>query len=144
MAIAWLANPDERNLAQVIQDLGQVWEEVKADGDQGDRLLVAARGLSAGPTSRRSPAWTKAGGAELIDTGHALLRELGQNRVSTIAAVKLQSRTVGVASSPWPAIPHRRGLGRLRPARDQPRDHPRLRRHAEAAEAGAGLRRPSK
>ena len=29
----------------------------------------------------------EAGGAELINTGHALLRELGQNRVSTVAAV---------------------------------------------------------
>ncbi len=27
------------------------------------------------------------GGAELINTGHALLRELGSSRVSTVAAV---------------------------------------------------------
>ena len=39
--------------------------------------------------------------------------------------------------------PHRRLLGHLRPARDQPRDHPRLRRHPAAAaarRAGQGAR----
>ncbi len=39
------------------------------------------------PTSRPSPRWTRPAAAELIDSGHALLREIGQNRISTVAAV---------------------------------------------------------
>jgi enoyl-CoA hydratase/3-hydroxyacyl-CoA dehydrogenase len=43
--------------------------------------------FSAGADIKAFTGMDEAGGAELINTGHALLRELGQNRVSTVAAV---------------------------------------------------------
>jgi enoyl-CoA hydratase/3-hydroxyacyl-CoA dehydrogenase len=43
--------------------------------------------FSAGADIKAFTSMDEAGGAELINTGHALLRELGQNRVSTVAAV---------------------------------------------------------
>jgi enoyl-CoA hydratase/3-hydroxyacyl-CoA dehydrogenase len=43
--------------------------------------------FSAGADIKAFTSMDEAGGAELINAGHALLRELGQNRVSTVAAV---------------------------------------------------------
>jgi enoyl-CoA hydratase/3-hydroxyacyl-CoA dehydrogenase len=74
----------------VISDLGKVWEQVKADDEV--RAMVVYSSLpvvySAGADIK---AFTKMDspekGAELIDNGHALLKELGESRVSTVAAV---------------------------------------------------------
>jgi enoyl-CoA hydratase/3-hydroxyacyl-CoA dehydrogenase len=90
VAIAWLANPPMNAISpQVIQDLGKVWDEVKADDEL--RAMVVYSSLpvvfSAGADIKAFTSMDEAGGAELIDSGHALLRELGQNRVSTVAAV---------------------------------------------------------
>jgi enoyl-CoA hydratase/3-hydroxyacyl-CoA dehydrogenase len=90
VAIAWLANPPMNAISpQVIQDLGKVWEEVKADDDL--RAMVVYSSLpvvfSAGADIKAFTSMDEAGGAELINSGHALLRELGQSRVSTVAAV---------------------------------------------------------
>ena len=81
--------PDERDLAQVIQDLGKVWEEVKADDEIKAMVVYSSLPVvfSAGADIKAFTGMDEAGGAELINTGHALLRELGQNRVSTVAAV---------------------------------------------------------
>ena len=91
VAIAWLANPPMNAISpQVIKDLGTVWEQVKAvgrDRRDGGRTPRSRSSSRPAPTSRRSRRWTRPAGAELIDSGHALLRELGQSRVSTIAAV---------------------------------------------------------
>jgi enoyl-CoA hydratase / 3-hydroxyacyl-CoA dehydrogenase len=90
VAIAWLANPPMNAISpQVIQDLGKVWEEVKADDEL--RAMVVYSSLpvvfSAGADIKAFTSMDEAGGAELINSGHALLRELGQSRVSTVAAV---------------------------------------------------------
>jgi enoyl-CoA hydratase/3-hydroxyacyl-CoA dehydrogenase len=91
VAIAWHANPPMNAISpDVIADLGKVWEQVKSDDEI--RALVIYSSLpvvySAGADIK---AFTKMDspekGAELIDNGHALLRELGQASVSTIAAV---------------------------------------------------------
>ncbi|MBM3666602.1 MAG: hypothetical protein FJW90_03825 [Actinobacteria bacterium] len=91
VAVAWLANPPMNAISPaVIGDLGKVWEQVKADDEI--RALVIYSSLpvvySAGADIK---AFTKMDspekGAELIDNGHALLRELGQSGVTTIAAV---------------------------------------------------------
>ncbi len=91
VAIAWLANPPMNAISpQVIEDLGKVWEQVKADGEIKAMVVYSSLPVvySAGADIK---AFTKMDspekGAELIDNGHALLRELGQSRVSTIAAV---------------------------------------------------------
>jgi enoyl-CoA hydratase / 3-hydroxyacyl-CoA dehydrogenase len=91
VAIAWLANPPMNAISpQVIEDLGKAWEEVKSDDEV--RAMVVYSSLpvvfSAGAdikafTQMDSPEK----GAELIDSGHALLKELGESSVSTVAAV---------------------------------------------------------
>jgi enoyl-CoA hydratase / 3-hydroxyacyl-CoA dehydrogenase len=90
VAIAWLANPPMNAISpQVIQDLGKVWEEVKADDELKAMVVYSSLPVvfSAGADIKAFTSMDEAGGAELINAGHALLRELGQNRVSTVAAV---------------------------------------------------------
>src|SRR5918996_4550078 len=90
VAIAWLNNPPMNAISpQVIQDLGKVWEEVKSDDEVGAMVVYSSLPVvfSAGADIKAFTSMDEAGGAELINTGHALLRELGQNRVSTVAAV---------------------------------------------------------
>ena len=91
VAIAWLANPPMNAISpDVIADLGKAWEEVKSD--DGVKAMVVYSSMpvvySAGADIK---AFTKMDtpekGAELVNTGHALLRELGQSQKSTIAAV---------------------------------------------------------
>ncbi len=90
VAIAWLANPPMNAISpQVIQDLKKVWEEVKADEELKAMVIYSSLPVvfSAGADIKAFTSMDEAGGAELINTGHALLRELGQDRVSTVAAV---------------------------------------------------------
>ena len=91
VAIAWLANPPMNAISpDVIGDLGKVWEQVKADEELKAMVVYSSLPVvySAGADIK---AFTKMDspekGAELINNGHALLRELGQSRVSTVAAV---------------------------------------------------------
>jgi enoyl-CoA hydratase/3-hydroxyacyl-CoA dehydrogenase len=91
VAIAWLANPPMNAISpQVIEDLGKVWEQVKADDEIKAMVVYSSLPVvySAGADIK---AFTKMDtpekGAKLIDDGHALLKELGESSVSTIAAV---------------------------------------------------------
>ncbi len=91
VAIAWLANPPMNAISpDVIADLGKVWEQVKADDELKAMVVYSSLPVvySAGADIK---AFTKMDspekGAELINNGHALLRELGQSSVSTVAAV---------------------------------------------------------
>jgi len=91
VAIAWLANPPMNAISpQVIEDLGKVWEEVKADGELKSMVVYSSLPVvfSAGADIK---AFTKMDspekGAKLIDDGHSLLKELGESSVSTVAAV---------------------------------------------------------
>src|SRR4029079_11517325 len=74
----------------VINDLRKVWDEVKADDEIKAMVVYSSMPVvySAGADIK---AFTKMDspekGAELINNGHSLLRELGQDQVSTIAAV---------------------------------------------------------
>jgi len=90
VAIAWLANPPMNAISpQVVKDLGTVWERVTSGGEV--RAMVIASSIpvvfSAGADIKAFTKMDEAGGRELIDSGHALLRDLGRNRVSTVAAV---------------------------------------------------------
>ncbi len=90
VAIAWLVNPPMNAISpQVIKDLGVVWERVKAAGDIGAIVIASSNPVvfSAGADIKAFTSMDEDGGRELIDGGHALLRELGQNRISTVAAV---------------------------------------------------------
>jgi enoyl-CoA hydratase/3-hydroxyacyl-CoA dehydrogenase len=90
VAIAWLANPPMNAISpQVIQDLGKVWDQVKSDDELKAMVVYSSLPVvfSAGADIKAFTGMDEAGGAELINTGHALLRELGQNSKSTVAAV---------------------------------------------------------
>ncbi len=90
VAIAWLANAPMNAISpQVIKDLGAVWEKIKSEGEV--RALVIASSIpvvfSAGADIKAFTQMDESQGAELIHSGHALLRDLGSNRVSTVAAI---------------------------------------------------------
>jgi enoyl-CoA hydratase/3-hydroxyacyl-CoA dehydrogenase len=89
VAIAWLANGLMNAIApQVIADLGAVWEKVEGSGVRA--LLIASSNpllFSAGADIKAFTQMDEAGGRELLDTAHALLRGFGRSGVATIAAV---------------------------------------------------------
>ena len=91
IAIAWLANPPMNAISpDVIKDLGKVWGQVKSDDEIKAMVVYSSLPVvySAGADIK---AFTKMDspekGAELINNGHALLKELGESQVSTVAAV---------------------------------------------------------
>jgi enoyl-CoA hydratase / 3-hydroxyacyl-CoA dehydrogenase len=91
VAIAWLANPPMNAVSpQVMSDLGKVWEKVKDADGMGAMLICSSIPMvfSAGAdiksfTQMDSPEK----GREMADRSHALLRDFGQSRISTLAAV---------------------------------------------------------
>ncbi len=90
VAIAWLANPPMNAISpQVIEDLGKVWEQVKSDDEVKAMVVYSSLPVvfSAGADIKAFTSMDEAAGAELINNGHALLRELAQSRKSTVAAV---------------------------------------------------------
>ena len=90
VAIAWLVNPPMNAISpQVIADLGTVWEKVKADQEIGAMVVASSMPIvfSAGADIKAFTRMDVEGGAELINTGHALLKDFGDDRVVTIAAV---------------------------------------------------------
>jgi enoyl-CoA hydratase / 3-hydroxyacyl-CoA dehydrogenase len=91
VAIAWLANaPMNAVSPDVIRDLGTVWERVKASGEVGAMVIASSVPIvfSAGADIKAFTQMdAQLGGEELIHTAHALLRDFGQARVATIAAV---------------------------------------------------------
>jgi enoyl-CoA hydratase/3-hydroxyacyl-CoA dehydrogenase len=89
VAIAWLANGQMNSISpQVIEDLGKVWETAK---QAGVRALVIASSnpflYSAGADIKAFTSMDETAGAELINTAHALFRELGSDGIATVAAV---------------------------------------------------------
>jgi enoyl-CoA hydratase / 3-hydroxyacyl-CoA dehydrogenase len=95
VAIAWLANGQMNSIApQVIEDLGKIYEHVKGVGGDGRdpiRALVIASSnpflFSAGADIKAFTAMDEAGGEQLINSAHALLREMESGSIVTIAAV---------------------------------------------------------
>ena len=68
---------------------GTVWEKVKAAGEIGAMVIASSVPIvfSAGADIKAFTQMDEAGGEELINTAHALLRDFGQAKVATIAAV---------------------------------------------------------
>ncbi len=89
-AIAWLNNPPANSLSpDVIRALNEVWQKV--DGDESLRALIIASGnpllFCAGADIKAFTKMDEAGGRELLDKGHGLLRDFGRSSTVTIAAV---------------------------------------------------------
>ena len=90
VAIAWLANlPMNAISPDVIRDLKAVWERVQSAEGVGAMVIASSVPLvfSAGADLKSFTQLDEASGKEQIDSAHALLREFGQSRVATIAAV---------------------------------------------------------
>jgi enoyl-CoA hydratase / 3-hydroxyacyl-CoA dehydrogenase len=91
VAIAWLANPPMNAISpSVIEDLGKVWEQVKGDDEVKAMVVYSSLPVvySAGADIKAFTQMdTPEKGAEMINNGHALFRELGQSSISTVAAV---------------------------------------------------------
>lgn len=90
VAIAWLANPPMNAISpDVIRDLGAVWERVKAADGVGAMVVASSIPVvfSAGADIKAFTQMDEEAGEELLHTAHALLRQLGQESVATIAAV---------------------------------------------------------
>jgi enoyl-CoA hydratase / 3-hydroxyacyl-CoA dehydrogenase len=89
VAIAWLANGQMNSIApSVIEDLGKVWEHVKGSGIRA--LVIASSNpflFSAGADIKAFTAMDEAAGEQMIHAAHALLREMEQTGIATIAAV---------------------------------------------------------
>jgi enoyl-CoA hydratase / 3-hydroxyacyl-CoA dehydrogenase len=89
VAIAWLGNGLMNSIApQVIVDLRAVWEKVEASGVRA--LVIASSNpllFSAGADIKAFTAMDEAGGRELLQTAHGLLRSFERSSVVTIAAV---------------------------------------------------------
>jgi len=89
VAIAWLANGQMNSISpQVVQDLEKVWSSVKASGV---RALVLASSnpflFSAGADIKAFTKMDESSGEQLINSAHALFKELGSQGIATIAAV---------------------------------------------------------
>jgi enoyl-CoA hydratase / 3-hydroxyacyl-CoA dehydrogenase len=90
VAIAWLANAPMNAISpDVIRDLGTVWERVKAADSVGAMVIASSIPVvfSAGADIKAFTQMDEGSGEELIHTAHALLRDLGQAGVATVAAV---------------------------------------------------------
>jgi enoyl-CoA hydratase/3-hydroxyacyl-CoA dehydrogenase len=89
VAIAWLGNGLMNSIApQVIVDLRAVWEKIEGSGVRA--LVIASSNpllFSAGADIKAFTSMDEAGGRELLDTAHALLRGFERSSVVTIAAV---------------------------------------------------------
>ncbi|HKE77667.1 MAG TPA: 3-hydroxyacyl-CoA dehydrogenase/enoyl-CoA hydratase family protein [Solirubrobacteraceae bacterium] len=89
VAIAWLANGQMNAIApQVIADLRAVWEKVEASGVRA--LVIASANplvFSAGADIKAFTQMDEAGGRDLLESVHDLLRSFERSSVATIAAV---------------------------------------------------------
>jgi enoyl-CoA hydratase/3-hydroxyacyl-CoA dehydrogenase len=89
-AIAWLNNPPANSLSpDVIRALNEVWQKV--DGDPSLRALIIASGnpllFCAGADIKAFTKLDEAGGKELIEMGHGLMRSFEKSSTVTIAAI---------------------------------------------------------
>jgi enoyl-CoA hydratase/3-hydroxyacyl-CoA dehydrogenase len=90
IAIAWLDNPPANSISpDVIRALQKIWEHV--DGDDAIHALVIASAnpmlYCAGADIKAFTQMDEAGGRDLLDAGHALLRAFGSTGTVTIAAI---------------------------------------------------------
>jgi enoyl-CoA hydratase/3-hydroxyacyl-CoA dehydrogenase len=89
VAIAWLANGQMNSISpQVVEDLGKVWSQVKSTGVRA--LVIASSNpflFCAGADIKAFTTMDESSGGQLINSAHALFRELGSEGIVTIAAV---------------------------------------------------------
>ncbi len=88
IAVLWLDNPPANSLSpQVIEALEAAWKQV--DGTARAVIIASPNPalFCAGADIKAFTKMDRAGGADLLDRGHALLRSFERSRTMTIAAV---------------------------------------------------------
>jgi enoyl-CoA hydratase / 3-hydroxyacyl-CoA dehydrogenase len=89
-AIAWLSNPPANSISpQLMGDLKKVWDHVEASPEVRALVLASANPMlyCAGADIKSFSKMDEAGGRQLLDEGHALLRAFGTSSTVTVAAV---------------------------------------------------------
>ncbi len=89
-AIAWLDRPPANSLSpQVISELTRVWEHVDANDSIRALIIASANPMlwCAGADIKAFTQLDEAGGAQLLDAAHGLLRAMEQSSTVTIAAI---------------------------------------------------------
>jgi enoyl-CoA hydratase / 3-hydroxyacyl-CoA dehydrogenase len=89
-AIAWLSNPPANSISpQLLADLKKLWEHVEASDEVRALVIASANPMlyCAGADIKSFTKMDEAGGRQLLDDGHALLRSFGTSSTVTIAAV---------------------------------------------------------
>ena len=90
IAIAWLDRPPANSISpEVVQAIKKVWDEVRS-GDSVRVLVFASANpmlFSAGADLKAFTQIDEAGGRELLDQMHSLLREMEESTIATIVAV---------------------------------------------------------
>lgn len=89
-AIAWLDRPPANSISpEVVEAITKVWNEVKGSSDVRALVFASANPMlfCAGADIKAFTQMDAAGGRELLDGMHALLREMETSSVTTIAAV---------------------------------------------------------
>jgi enoyl-CoA hydratase / 3-hydroxyacyl-CoA dehydrogenase len=90
IAIAWLDRPPANSISpEVVRALASLWEAVTGPGRVRALVFASANPMlfCAGADIKAFTTMDEAGGRELLDRMHGLLRELERSRVVTIAAV---------------------------------------------------------
>src|SRR5450755_4595419 len=90
VAIAWLDNPPANSIAPgVVEALQKTWEAVSSSGHIRALVFASANPMlfCAGADIKAFTTMDAAGGKELLDQMHALLRSMETSSVATIAAV---------------------------------------------------------
>jgi len=89
-AIAWLSNPPANSISsQLMGDLKKVWDHVEASPEVRALVIASANPMlyCAGADIKSFNKMDEAGGRQLLDEGHALLRAFGTSSTVTVAAV---------------------------------------------------------
>ena len=138
VAVVWLANLPMNSISpQVIVDLRTVWEKLKADGETRAIVIASAAPFgmvfSAGADIKAFTKMDEAGGRgpdRRRPRTAARVRDRGDRHDRRRQLARLRRR-LRAGDGLRPA--DRRGVGGVRPARGEARDHPRLRRDPAAA-----------
>ena len=90
VAVIWLNRPPANPLSpQLIQEFGELWKHCNASSDIRSVVIASSNifTFSAGADIKEFTKMDASGGAGLLDSGHAMLREMETSSTTTIAAV---------------------------------------------------------